>query len=197
MRTNNLGRPLALAVGVALYGWFVFLVRGGLASWFDNDDLMNLHYYWSRPWSALLKGNLEFWSSYYRPAGGLFYRAILALWGFHPLPFRIAVMALLSVNFALLAIVVWQITGSRWGVLIALLLVGINPSFAAAYFNTGTIYDILAYAFFWSGFAVYVRLRRRGHPLGWGVSSAGVLFVRGSPGCQGDRRAAARCGSAL
>jgi hypothetical protein len=168
MRTDKLGRAVALAAGVAIYAWFIFLVRGGLASWFDNDDLMNLHHYWSRPWSALLKGNLEFWSSYYRPAGGLFYRTIFALWGFHPLPFRIAVLALLSVNFALLAIVVWQLTGSRWGVLIALFLVGINPSFAAAYFDTGTVYDILAYAFFWGGFGLYVRFRQSGRLPGWG-----------------------------
>src|SRR5580693_2230542 len=106
------GRLLAWATGVALFAWFVFIVRGGLASWFDNDDLMNLHYYWSKPWSALLKANLEFWSSYYRPAGGLFYRSIYAIWGFHPLPFHAVALVLLSVNFALLAIVVWQLTKS-------------------------------------------------------------------------------------
>jgi hypothetical protein len=159
---------LALAAGVALFAWFVYVVRGGLASWFDNDDLMNLYYYWVRPWSALLKANLTFWSSFYRPAGGLFYRTIFALWGFHPLPFRIATLALLAVNFGLLALVVWQLTGSRWGVLVALLLVGINPSFAAAYFDTGTIYDVLAYTFFWSAFALYVRFREVGRMPGWG-----------------------------
>jgi hypothetical protein len=158
---------------VALFAWFVFLVRGGLASWFGADDLMNIHYYWIRGWSALLQANLAFWSSYYRPAGGLFYRSIFALWGFHPLPFRIAALALLSVNFAFLAVVVWQLTGSRWGTLIALLLVGINPSFASAYFDTGTIYDVLAYTFFWGGFAFYVCLRQAGRLPGWG----GLAFV--------------------
>lgn len=167
MRPDKLGKVLALAAGVALFAWFVFVVRGGLTSWFDADDLMNIHIYWARPWSDLLKANLAFWSSYYRPAGGLFYRSIYALWGFHPLPFRIAVLALLSVDFALLAAVVWQLTGSRWGALIALLLIGINPSFAAAYFDTGTVYDILAYAFYWGGFALYVRFRRAGHLLSW------------------------------
>jgi len=171
MRTlekDKLGRALAYAAGIALFAWFVYLVRGGLASWFDVDDLINMHIYWTPPWSALLKANLAFWSSFYRPGGGLFYRPIYDLWGFHPLPFRIAVLVLLSVNFALLAVVVWQLTGSRWGALIALLLVGINPSFASAYFDTGTIYDILAYTFFWGGFALYVYFRRTDRPLGWG-----------------------------
>jgi len=168
MRADKLGRVLALAVGVALFGWLVFLIRGGLASWFSPDDLMNLYHYWTRPWSALLKANLGFWSSFYRPAGGLFYKSIYALWGFHPLPFHIVALIFLSVNFALLAVVVWQLTGSRWGALVALWLVGINPSFAAAYFDTGTIYDILAYTFFWGGFALYVSFRRAGRLPGWG-----------------------------
>jgi hypothetical protein len=168
MRADKLGRVLTLAAGLALFAWFVWLIRPGLASWFDADDLMNLHFYWIRPWSALLKANLAFWSSYYRPAGGLFYRSIYALWGFHPLPFRIAALTLLSVNFALLATVVWQLTGSRWGALLALLLVGINPSFGPVYFDTATIYDVLAFTFFWSAFALYVRFRRAGCLPGWG-----------------------------
>jgi hypothetical protein len=178
MRADRLSRALSLAAGVALFAWFIFLVRGGLASWFDNDDLMNLHLYWSRPWSDLLKANLEFWSTYVRPGGGLFYRTIYALWGFHPLPFRIAVLALLSINFALLAVVLWQLTGSRWGTLIALFLVGINPTFGFAYFTTGNIYDILAYAFFWGGFALYVHFRQAGRPPGWRASAlVFCLFV--------------------
>ena len=167
MHADKVGRTLAVAAGLSLFAWFVFVIRGGLASWFSADDLMNLDYYWEKPWSALLKANLAFWSSYYRPAGGLFYRSIFALWGFHPLPFRIAVLVLLSVNFALLDVVVWQLTGSRWGALMALLLIGINPAFWAAYFDTGTIYDILAYTFFWGGFALYVRFRQAGRLPGW------------------------------
>ncbi|MGD0361138.1 MAG: hypothetical protein ABSC93_09735 [Bryobacteraceae bacterium] len=168
MISDRYGRYMAYGAGLALFAWFIFAIRGGLDSWFDGDDIMNLHYYWSRPWSALLKANLFFWSSYLRPMGGVFYRAIYESWGFDPLPFRIAALALLSVNFALLAAVVWQLTGSRWGALAALLLVGINPSFAGVYFDTGAIYDVLAYTFFWGGFAWYVRLRRGGRLPGWG-----------------------------
>src|SRR5579862_5525397 len=91
-------RILAPAAGLALFAWYVFLIRGGLASWFSADDLMNMHYYWSGSWSALIKANVFFWTSYYRPAGGLFYRIIYALGGFHPLPFRIAALMLLCAN---------------------------------------------------------------------------------------------------
>ena len=171
-------RLLALAAGVALFAWFMFLASNGLRCWFEADDLMNLCYYWTKPWSALLKANVAFWSSYYRPAGGLFYRSIFALWGFHPLPFRIAVLALLPVNFALLALVVWQLTKSGIGVLIALLLLGINPTFSSIYFDTGNICDVLAYVFFWSAFAIYLRIRQAGRLPGWrGLALVFGLFV--------------------
>jgi hypothetical protein len=167
-------RLLLWAAGMALFVRFVFLVRGGLTSWFDDDDLMNLTTYWLSSWPALLKANLVFWSSFYRPAGGLFYRTLYGLWGFHPLPFHIAVLVLLSIDFALLALTVWQLTGSRWGVLLALAVLGINPAFGFAYFNMGNIYDILAYVFFWCAFSFYVYLRRAGRLPGWGAMA--LLF---------------------
>ncbi len=163
-----------------MFAWFLFLVRGGLASWFDSDDLMNLYYYWSRPLSALLKANLFFWSSYYRPAGGLFYRIIFALWGFHPLPFHIAALILLSIDFGLLAVVVYQLTGSRWGALLALLVFGIHPTFSVAYFDTGAIYDVLAYAFFWGAFALYVRVRRTQRMPGWALAALLICLLAAS-----------------
>jgi len=165
-----------MGAGLALFAWFLYLVRPGLASWFDADDLMNIHIYWSRPWSALIKANLAFWSSFYRPGGGLFYKPIYAFWGFHPLPYRIVVLVLLCVNFFLLALVVRQLTGSRWCALMALLLVGINPTFASIYFDTGNIYDILAYLFVWPAFLLYVRCRAAGHLPGWRLS-AGLLCL--------------------
>ena len=158
---------MALLTGLALCAWFVFLIRGGLASWFDGDDLMNLHYYWIRSWPALLKANLMFWSDYYRPAGGVFYRIIYDLWGFHPLPFRIAAFAFLLVNFGLLAVIVRKLTGSRWCALVSLLLVGIHGCFSAIYFDTGTIYDVLAYTFFWTAFWCYLRVRQAGRAPRW------------------------------
>ena len=101
---------LAYGVGLTLFAWYLLLIRGGLRSGFSADDLMNLHYYWSRSWTALFKANLFFWSSYYRPAGGLYYRPIYALWGLTPLPFHAAALVLLSLNFGLWP---WWFANSR------------------------------------------------------------------------------------
>lgn len=162
MNKERWGTVLAFAAGLFLFGWFLYAIRDCLSSWFDGDDLMNCYYYWSRSWAALWKANLFFWSTYYRPGGGIFYRLIYAGWGFHPLPFRVGMLILLCLDFGLLAIVVRQLTGSRRAALLALLLVGVNPSFGVAYFDGGAIYDVLAYAFFWGAFAGYVRVRQSG-----------------------------------
>lgn len=178
MTAANSGRIAAYATGAALFAWFVSLISPGLSSWFDGDDLLNLYYYWSRPWAALIKANFAFWSTYYRPAGGLFYRLIYSFWGFHPLPFRIVIFAFLCVNFGLLALVVWQLTGSRWSPLVALFVIAIHPTFVALYFDNGTVYDILAYTFFWTAVALYVRVRNGGRLPGWGSSAfLLVLFI--------------------
>lgn len=162
MDTDKQGRLLAYGAGLALFAWFVFAIRGGLDSQLSGDDVMNLHYYWSRPWSALLKANMFFWSSFFRPAGGLFYRCVYALWGLDPLPFRIVELVLLCVNFGLLAAVVHQLTGSRWCALVALLAIGIHPTFSTIYVDNGSIFDILAYTCCWGAFAWYVHLRQKG-----------------------------------
>jgi hypothetical protein len=102
------------------------------------------------------------------PGGGLFYRSIYALWGFHPaaIPHRSAGIAFGELRAAgRSGVAAYGIALER---AVALLLVGINPSFSAAYFDTGTIYDVLAYAFFWGAFALYVRFRHAGRLPGWG-----------------------------
>ena len=51
---------------------------------------MNLHSYLSRSPVALILDNLRYWSTSYRPLGGLFYVALYRWFGFDPLPFRVA-----------------------------------------------------------------------------------------------------------
>ena len=85
---------------------------------------------------STLFGDLNSGRPFISPGGGLFYRPMYAVFGFHPLPFRIAVVILLSVNFSLLAIAVWQLTGSRWATIVALIL-SINPELSVRLFRHG------------------------------------------------------------
>lgn len=162
MSIDRSERLAAYGAGIALFVWFAFLIRGGLVSWFDGDDIMNLHYYWSQPWPALLKANVFFWSSYLRPARRFVLPHYLLPLGIPSaaVPHCGHGVALRRLRAACLGCVATD--GIAWGRTVGAALVGINPTFSAAYFETGAIYDVLAYAFFWGAFALYVYLRRKG-----------------------------------
>src|SRR6266851_842647 len=90
--------PLTAAVVLA---YFLFLTWKSVGSYFDPDDVMNLYFVWTKPWSQVFRANILFWSDFYRPMGGLFYRAMFALAGFNPLPFRLVCLAIGIANIGL------------------------------------------------------------------------------------------------
>jgi hypothetical protein len=142
--------------------YFLRFTTGGLTSWFSSDDLMNLHYYWSRPWTALLRANLFFWAGEPRPLGGVFYVFLHRIWGFNPLPFRIGAMVLVALNVVLLFLVVRELSGSLEVACISLIITGVNGSYVSMYYETGMIYDVLAFFCYYGTLYYYLRVRRSG-----------------------------------
>ena len=69
---------------------FLFLAGDGLSAYFTPDDMMNLYGAWFRP--VLEQG---------RPLGALVYRAIFAVFGLDPLPYRMVCFLLLAGNLVL------------------------------------------------------------------------------------------------
>ena len=69
-------QPLA---GLFIAGLFLILTWRGLLIYYTGDDMMNLYGYWSKPLSSLVKANIFFWTPYYRPFGGIIYRALFAI----------------------------------------------------------------------------------------------------------------------
>lgn len=168
---------------LAFYACFVYITAGGLSSWFSNDDLMNLHNslarivlnparddFFFQPFSAaqLFLENLNPWGEIERPMGALFYRAIYAVWGFSPLPYRVGAFFLLSLNLALLAAVCRRLSGSRAAALLVLCITGLHAGFISIYYDTGMIYDVLAFTFYLTAFWLYIRRRSSNLPLGTG-----------------------------
>jgi hypothetical protein len=107
----------------------------------------------------LLGENLLFFSSGYRPLGALAYRLIFAVGGLQALPFRIVVLALLLLNLYLIYRVAAAAANREIGILAALLLC-FSASFADLYYNTGTIYDVLCFTFYFSALALYAGVRK-------------------------------------
>ena len=95
------------------FGWLLLFAHNGIWAQFSNDDLMNLHDHLRRGPVRLVLDNLRYWSTAYRPLGGLFYVALYRIFGFHPLPFRIACFGLLALNLGLLGRFTFRLSGSR------------------------------------------------------------------------------------
>jgi hypothetical protein len=144
--------------------WFA---GGGIRAPFTGDDLMNLNFHLTPSFGRLLLSNLTYWTPAYRPMGGVVYVAVYRLLGFHPMPFRVVCFALLLGNLALLYSVCLRLTGRREIALLATLLVSYHAWLVDLYYSTGTIYELLCFAFYFGALRYYLGIRRTGAALNW------------------------------
>lgn len=159
-------RILLLQAGAAvfLFAFFTFFAGSGLRAGFTGDDLYNLHLYVNQGFAGVAGSALLFWSTSYRPLGGLFYLLIYNLFGFNPFPFRLACFILLLVNLYVAYRFVVRLSGSRATGVLASLLLCYHAWFVDLYYNTGTVYDLLCFFFYFSAFVYYLRVRESGQP---------------------------------
>lgn len=163
----------------AFYACFVYYTAGGLSSWFSNDDLMNLHNslarivlnqvrddFFFQPFSSgrLLLENLRPWGDTERPMGLVYYRCLYEVWGFSPLPFRLGAFLFTGLNVALMASVARRLSDSRVVALLVLCLTGLHAGFVSVYYDTGMIFDVLAFTFY-VGAVRFYQWRRPAGPL--------------------------------
>ncbi len=160
--------PGALAV-VCIAAYFLFFAGPGLRAGFTHDDLMNMERSWDPPITRHLGDTLLFWrvSPTFRPVGSLFYRLLFELFGFNPLPFRVACYLLLALNLWLAYALIRRLTKSREIAALTTLLWAYHREFWNLYVNTGTCYDLLCFFFYVAAFLYYLRARERKFPLGW------------------------------
>jgi hypothetical protein len=149
----------ALAVCAILFAF----AGDGLWGYFTPDDMMNLYQAWSASPAALLHHD--------RPVGQVLYRAIFAVAGLHPLPFRIVPFVLLLANLALLYRFCLRLAGSREVGALACLLGAYHAHLADLYYSTGTIYDLLCCLFVLWAFDFYAGIRQTGRYPDWRQST--------------------------
>jgi len=87
-----------LAFAAFLLAWFVYFTHDGLRVHFAVDDIGNIAHYWRGGPLALAVSQFTLWRGDYRPMGGLFYVPILAFAGLNPVPYQVALLAILLVN---------------------------------------------------------------------------------------------------
>ncbi len=132
---------------------------------FAPDDMQNMYTYWNRGAWGVIKANLLVATSFYRPLAGLFYLPIFQLFGLNPLPYRIAIYAMLLLNIGLLYGLARQLTASRETAAFATLIGCFHSTAVLVYVSTAMIYEVLCYAFLLGALWWYVRIRSQGRAL--------------------------------
>src|SRR5690349_5715415 len=146
-------RNYAIAAVMTILGFSFVFAGDGLFAYFTPDDMMNLYDSWFRP----------IWDTD-RYLGILVYRALFALAGFNPLPYRAVCMGLLLANLGLLYLFCVRLTRSREIGALACLIGAYHAHLADLYYSTGTIYDLLCAALYLGAFVYYARARDCGGP---------------------------------
>jgi len=161
-------RTLFAAIGAAIVlAFYLFFTVKSVGRYFDNDDMMNLYLAWSKPLSEV-----------FRPIGGLFYRAMYAVAGFDPRPFRVACLVIGAVNIGLCWRFAWLASGSEAAAAFAGLLFAFHSRLMEVWFRTAVVYDSLCFLFFYSAACLYLEARRRGRmPGSWVSIGILALFV--------------------
>lgn len=154
-----------IAAALFLIAYLFWFAGGGIGARFTGDDLMNLNFHLKPSFPRLLLSNLTFWSTAYRPMGGVFYAVVYRLAGFHPMPFRVVCFILLVANLALVYRVCARLAGAPEAGLMATLFVTYHAWFVNLYYSTGTVYELLCFGFYLAAFDYYTRSRSSGNPL--------------------------------
>jgi hypothetical protein len=162
--------PLRLAA-LAICVYFLYFAIGAFHAGFAPDDPMNLGKYWLRGFWGGALDDVKFWSTAYRPMGAMFYLPIYHVFGMNPIPYRIAVFALLASNLYFSFRIAEWLTGSKAVGALTAVLVCAHAAMLPVYYNTSMIYDVLAYFFMAATLFCYIRFRQGGHELSVGQSA--------------------------
>jgi hypothetical protein len=161
-------KPVPYVAGaVAIGAYFFWLSGGGISTQFSHDDLMNIYRAWLDPLPRILKENAGFflYPTAYRPFGNLFYHVFFNAFDFHPLPYRLFLLAFLLANLWLVYAVTRRLSGSREIGALTALLHGYHVGFLPLYRNTGTCFDIFCFFFYFCALLFYIRIRQQGRLL--------------------------------
>ena len=177
-QAGNISTTLTVLGGLFIACFFLFFTWRGFLVYYTGDDLMNLYGYWSQPVSALVKGNILFWTTYYRPFGGIIYRSLFAMFGFNPYPEYGVFFGAMLCNLWLAYRLFSRLGGTREFGAIATLLYAFHGKFDYLYYNGGSMYDVFCFLFYSSALLIYLRARSQGRFLGvWGSLGFLVCLV--------------------
>jgi uncharacterized membrane protein YfcA len=154
--------------------YFLPLAWVGLTARFATDDPMNIAGYWNRGWEKLIAAQFLFFSSYYRPMGGLFYMPIFDVFGTNPFPYRAVLLVILGANAFLAYGAAKTLSRSVPIALIAAVFTSYHGGMFVLFYNTSQLYDVLCFLFWFAALNLYLRIRTRERDLN--IRETGVLL---------------------
>jgi hypothetical protein len=160
---------LCFLFAAAYFLWIAWPSFDSRLAW---DDPMNLYKYWSMgPWKVAWS-NLIFFTTAYRPMGGVFYLPIYGFAHLNPLPYHVVLDFILAADTWLLY---------RFAVLLGLpapaagfaaLLSCSHVAMISLFLSPSDLYDALCFLFFFGALVYYVRIRSAGRLLNWRQTAA-------------------------
>jgi hypothetical protein len=169
--------PAVAPLFISIY--FLALTWRAVYTYFSPDDLLNLYQSWWQRAPLLIKANLLFFepSLWPRPMASLWLRSIYSVAGFHPAPFKAIELAVLVANIFLTFAVARRLAGSRTAAALTALAAAYHGQAAHLYFDTGYVFDVLCYFFYFSAVIVYLRAREHHFPTWRELAACCALFV--------------------
>ena len=152
-------RKFAAPILISIY--LLALSVRAVNTYFSPDDLLGLYQSWIPPVGALLKWNIFFFlpSEAARPCVSAILRLIYWIAGFHPAPFKAINLIILVANIFLTYAVALRLAGTKTAAALATLLGCYHGRATVLYIDTGFIWDVLCYFFYFAAAAVYLRSR--------------------------------------
>ncbi|GAB4408865.1 MAG: hypothetical protein OHK0021_19180 [Bryobacter sp.] len=154
---------VSLLWGIAGIIYFLRYCPASLQADWSHDDLMNCYRAIEASYESLYQDVATFWrpTPFYRPLGQIFYKHLFDHFHFAQFPYRLSVTILLLANAYLLGVFCWRVSGNWVSGLIATTVAIYHPYWGHLYYNTGTIYEILAFTFVVLGLWVYREAREK------------------------------------
>ncbi|HXF27606.1 MAG TPA: hypothetical protein VN610_10040, partial [Bryobacteraceae bacterium] len=164
-RKSNLSRllPLRIAAVLAIAVNFFWFTAGIFGSHFAPDEMMNMGWAWEAGIAKILANLAQFYTTFYRPTGALYYWTLHRLFGLNPVPYRVIDLAVLAFNVWLAYRLASVLSRSRSVAWLAAFLFSYHEKIMIwAAYNGAWVYDRLCFTFSISALLVYVRARSRG-----------------------------------
>ena len=141
---------------------------------------MNIYFYWSRGPEQLIRNLALFFTTCYRPVGGIYYSVLYHFYGLNPLPYHLVTAALLLLNIWLAYRFASSISGSQLTGGLSALLVAYHPDMIDLIYRPAFIYDVACFTFYYCALNYYIWVRMTGRRMTAGRVCIFVLLYIGA-----------------